>query len=89
MSGQDTGLNNGTTYYYVLRAYNASSETANSQQVSATPAPVAPPAPAGLKGWGKPWILGGAVLKLPLGAPCLPSCRPRLGARHNEETECL
>jgi len=48
----DTGLNNGTTYYYVLRAYNASSETANSQQVSATPAPVAPPAPAGLSAVG-------------------------------------
>jgi fibronectin type 3 domain-containing protein len=44
----DTGLNNGTTYHYVLRAYDAGGESANSQQVSATPAAVAPAAPGGL-----------------------------------------
>ena len=43
----DTGLSNGTTYYYVVSATNAGGESANSTQVSA--APVAPPAaPTGL-----------------------------------------
>jgi fibronectin type 3 domain-containing protein len=46
----DTGLTNGTTYYYVVSALNAAGESANSSQVSATPAaPATPPsAPAGL-----------------------------------------
>lgn len=33
----DTGLTNGTTYYYVVSAVNASGEGANSTQVSVTP----------------------------------------------------
>jgi len=33
----DTGLTNGTTYYYVVSALNSSGESANSSQVSATP----------------------------------------------------
>ncbi len=33
----DTGLTNGTTYYYVVSALNASGESGNSSQVSATP----------------------------------------------------
>ena len=37
----DSGLTNGTTYYYVVSALNAGGESANSAQVSATPA--APP----------------------------------------------
>jgi fibronectin type 3 domain-containing protein len=47
----DTGLTNGTTYYYVVSALNAGSESANSAQASATPAvPLSPPAaPTGLQ----------------------------------------
>jgi fibronectin type 3 domain-containing protein len=45
----DTGLNNGTTYYYVVSAVNGSGDSANSSQVSATPtAGSPPPIPTGL-----------------------------------------
>jgi fibronectin type 3 domain-containing protein len=44
----NTGLVNGTTYYYVVSALNASGESANSGQVSATPTSGIPPAPTGL-----------------------------------------
>ena len=36
-SDTDTGLTNGTTYYYVVSALNAAGESANSSQASATP----------------------------------------------------
>lgn len=39
-----TGLNNGTTYYFVVTAVNANGESQNSSQVSATPA-APPPGP--------------------------------------------
>ncbi|MFC5472327.1 cellulose binding domain-containing protein, partial [Cohnella suwonensis] len=45
----DTGLTNGTTYYYVVSASNAAGESVNSAQASATPAAPQPPAaPTGL-----------------------------------------
>jgi len=51
VSFTDTGLTNGTTYYYVVSAYDSAGQSANSTQVSATPtAPeTAPPAPTGLQ----------------------------------------
>jgi fibronectin type 3 domain-containing protein len=50
-SDSDTGLTNGTVYYYVVSAANSAGESANSSQVSATPvAPATPPAaPTGLQ----------------------------------------
>ena len=44
----DTGLTNGTTYYYVVSAVNSAGESANSSQVSATPQAIAPASPSGL-----------------------------------------
>jgi fibronectin type 3 domain-containing protein len=49
-SDVDTGLTNGTKYYYVVSAYNSAGESANSSEANATPtAPVTAPAtPTGL-----------------------------------------
>ncbi len=50
-SDTDSGLTNGTNYFYVVSALNSAGESANSSQVSATPvAPATPPAaPTGLQ----------------------------------------
>ena len=44
----DTGLTNGTTYFYVVTAVNANGESSNSNQASATPSGSPPPAPTNL-----------------------------------------
>ena len=44
----NTGLNNGTTYYFVVDAKNANGTSGNSSQASATPGASPPPAPTGL-----------------------------------------
>jgi fibronectin type 3 domain-containing protein len=44
----DTGLANGTTYYYVVSALNPSGESANSPETNATPVALPPAAPTGL-----------------------------------------
>jgi len=44
----DTGVTNGTTYYYVVSAVNSGRQSSNSAQVSATPVVPSLAAPAGL-----------------------------------------
>jgi fibronectin type 3 domain-containing protein len=47
----DTGVANGTKYFYVVTAYNSAGQSANSAEVSATPAAAVaiPPVPSGLQ----------------------------------------
>src|SRR5271156_5907825 len=44
----ETGLTNGTKYFYVISAFNSVGQSANSSEVNATPAPPAPATPTGL-----------------------------------------
>ncbi len=58
----DTGLTNGTRYYYVVRAYNGTFESANSNQASAIPVSNQPPnPPTGLTAVDRPSDGGGAI----------------------------
>jgi fibronectin type 3 domain-containing protein len=45
----DSGLTNGTTYYYVVTAVNSAGESGNSPEVNATPHATPPTPPTGLK----------------------------------------
>ncbi|MGA7842202.1 MAG: glycoside hydrolase family 44 protein, partial [Candidatus Acidiferrales bacterium] len=47
-SDTDTGLTNGTKYFYVVSAYNSVGQSANSAEVNATPVLPAPSAPTGV-----------------------------------------
>jgi cellulose 1,4-beta-cellobiosidase len=47
-SYNDTGLSNGTTYYFVVQATNSAGTSGNSNEASATPVCAKPAAPAGL-----------------------------------------
>jgi fibronectin type 3 domain-containing protein len=47
-SDTDTGLTNGTKYFYVVSAYNSAGQSANSAEVNAMPVLPAPAAPTGL-----------------------------------------
>ena len=44
----NTGLTNGTTYFFVVSAVNSAGESGNSNQASVTPQPSPPPAPTNL-----------------------------------------
>src|SRR5579863_82253 len=48
----DTGLTNGTKYFYVVSAYNSAGQSANSADVSATPTVSVPTVPTGLSATG-------------------------------------
>src|SRR5271168_579111 len=48
LSWTDTGVTNGTKYFYVVSAYNSAGQSANSAEASATPVLPAPAAPTGL-----------------------------------------
>jgi fibronectin type 3 domain-containing protein len=50
----DSGLTNGTTYYYVVSAVNAGGESANSSPVNATPQAGPPAPPTSLTATGRP-----------------------------------
>ncbi|MBN2508217.1 MAG: fibronectin type III domain-containing protein, partial [Verrucomicrobia bacterium] len=45
----DSPLENGTTYYYVVQAYNEAGDSPYSDEVSATPLPMPPAAPSDLR----------------------------------------
>ncbi|MCC7201352.1 MAG: fibronectin type III domain-containing protein, partial [Nitrospirae bacterium] len=59
----NTGLTNGTTYYYVIRAYDGTQESVNSNQGSASPVDnIAPNAPAALSAADVAGDNGGAIV---------------------------
>src|SRR5262249_8599666 len=61
----NTGLSNGTTYYFMVSALNIHGESANSSETNATPAPVPPFTPTGL-------TLTASTAQAPLSWPASP-----------------
>ena len=58
----DTGLTNGTTYYYMVRAWDGTQESANSNEASATPLDnIVPSAPTTLSAIDTPLDNGGGI----------------------------
>ena len=57
----DTGLSATTTYYYVVRAFDGTSESADSNEASAVPLDDPPAAPTGLTAADRPDDEGGAI----------------------------
>lgn len=58
----NTGLTNGVTYYYVIRSYDGTQESANSTQSSAAPVDnIAPNAPTSLNAVDTPADSGGSI----------------------------
>ncbi len=58
----DTGRVNGTTYYYVVRAFDGTQESANSNEASAMPVDnITPVAPTSLTAVDRPGDTGGAI----------------------------
>ena len=58
----DTGLNNGTTYFYVVRSFDGTSESGDSIEASAAPVDnLAPQPPTGLTAVDRPDDTGGAI----------------------------
>ena len=60
-SHTETGLTDGTTYYYVVRAFDGTSESGDSNESSATPVDDPPFAPTGLSAVDSPGDEGGAI----------------------------
>ena len=56
----NTGLTNGTTYYYVVRAYDGTQESGNSSEASATPVNNPPFVPTGFTAVDTPLDQGGS-----------------------------
>ena len=67
----DSGLTDGTTYYYVVRAFDGATESPNSNEDSAAPVDnLVPVAPTGLTAVDRPDDNGGAI--------DIPRCLPPL-----------
>src|SRR3989337_2255737 len=58
----NTGLTNGTTYYYVIRAYDGTQESGDSNEVNAVPVDNPPNAPSGLNAADVAGDNGGAIV---------------------------
>lgn len=97
-SYRHTGLTNGETYYYVVRAVSGSGESASSAERSARPLPPPPPAPLGLTAIAAKDVLEIAVqwydvtnypsstAPIPLGYNLYRGLEPGLATYYKDET---